>query len=1320
MSCVCVYLMCGVCVSLAAVLLPTCRAGAYYRDKYKPQAQAAPLGAGAGLKAVSWDHQAGGLGLGLPAHWDQQPQHQWEQPAAGMKVSRRVAPVMPAGIKGEKGYQGDQGARGPPGAQGPPGPQGNGLPGPRGLQGPPGPPGFSSIGKPGMPGMPGKPGLGGQQGPKGDLGPQGQPGHKGLPGLPGLPGPPGQSITGKPGLLGPQGLPGPSGQPGPKGDQGAPGVSGLKGENGHGIQGIPGPRGLPGPIGPPGQPGLPGEGKPGYDGMPGKPGPIGPVGPHGELGPMGPSGPIGLPGPMGMPGEGKPGLDGLPGLKGPPGDKGHQGLPGMPGPPGFPGIGKQGLPGPKGDRGLGGQLGQPGIKGAPGHVGLPGPLGPKGDKGLPGLPGPQGPPGGGGLPGFKGEPGHMGSPGLQGPRGEPGLDGLPGKGGLPGDVGEPGPKGLPGAPGLKGEPGHKGHQGLPGITGAPGGKGELGLAGQPGPRGLAGIPGMPGPVGPIGIQGIHGPKGEPGVPGLPGPQGEGKQGLQGPSGPAGNPGLQGPQGPPGLPGPPGPPGLPGVGQQAGFGDFPDRAAAAGASDGQKAGSQKYRGQKGKYDKGQGGNGQVNHSLQPPPPPRLRRVIRQDSDGSAAPMSPLTTLRALGPERMSVQREALIQEIMRRRAHEFTTKCTLRFFIGTWNVNGQSPYSSTLHSWLSCDEEAPDIYYIGFQELDLSKEAFLFSDSPREKEWVQAVVNGLHSGASYKQVTLVRLVGMMLLVYAKAALCPHIQQVVTDTVGTGIMGRMGNKGGVGVSLMLHGTSVCVVNSHLAAHTDGCERRNEDFRDVCARMSFQRDDPARTLLNVSNHDALIWLGDLNYRINNLRADEVKHLINNCDYKKLQANDQLTQQQLKKAVFVDFRESELSFPPTYKYDPGTDNWDTSEKGRAPAWCDRVLWRGDGVVPRAYRSHPSLRTSDHKPVSAALDVTVNVIDQLRYGSVHDEVIRQLDRLENEFLPSVLLSCVEFSFPEVKFRQLRTETLLIRNDGQVPCTFEFVPKLNDTDYCKPWLSVKPIKGFIMKGEQVAVAIEVYVNQEMASLLGGGQGRSLEDILVLHLQDGRDHFLIITGSYTESCFGASLSALCRTTQPLALVSMYVVCVLYVNTHDVGEQNSAQDIPKEMWILVNHLYRNALTQEDLFQQPGLTAEMEEIRDCLDTDIPDTLPGSNHSVAESLLMFLEALAEPVVSCELYAQCLAKASSASQSSQVIQQLPRCHLNTFRYLMAFLRELLKHSEDNGVDLKLLATVFGGLLLRPPGKRRVLNSQEKEKAADFIFNFLVEAASAD
>lgn len=43
----------------------------------------------------------------------------------------------------------------------------------------------------------------------------------------------------------------------------------------------------------------------------------------------------------------------------------------------------------------------------------------------------------------------------------------------------------------------------------------------------------------------------------------------------------------------------------------------------------------------------------------------------------------------------------------------------------------------------------------------------------------------------------------------------------------------------------------------------------------------------------------------------------------------------VFRAFLEGKIAFPPTYKYDLFSDDYDTSEKMRNPAWTDRVLWR-------------------------------------------------------------------------------------------------------------------------------------------------------------------------------------------------------------------------------------------------------------------------------------------------------------------------------------------------------------------------------------------------
>nr|KAF6378449.1 inositol polyphosphate-5-phosphatase B [Myotis myotis] len=766
------------------------------------------------------------------------------------------------------------------------------------------------------------------------------------------------------------------------------------------------------------------------------------------------------------------------------------------------------------------------------------------------------------------------------------------------------------------------------------------------------------------------------------------------------------------------------------------------------------------------------------------------------------------------RETLVKSLLMQKEEDYTYIQNFRFFVGTYNVNGQSP-KECLRPWLSHGIQAPDVYCVGFQELDLSKEAFFFHDTPKEEEWFKAVSESLHPDAKYAKVKFIRLVGIMLLLYVKQEHAAHISEMEAETVGTGIMGRMGNKGGVAIRFQFHNTSICVVNSHLAAHTEEYERRNQDYKDICSRMQFSQVDPSLPPLTISKHDVILWLGDLNYRIEELDVEKVKKLIEEKDFQTLYAYDQLKTQVAAKAVFEGFTEGELTFQPTYKYDTGSDEWDTSEKCRAPAWCDRILWKGKNITQLSYQSHMALKTSDHKPVSSEFDIGVRVINEELYRKTLEEIVRSLDKMENANIPSVSLSklerkgegerdrnindekesligyllhpvywgpspqprhvfltriepgpfslqadslstesnqlglalhflsrkgkecpvgcldrlprrghwsdgfraCSQFCFQNVKYMQLQVESFTIRN-GQVPCQFEFINKPDEESYCKQWLNANPSKGFLLPDSAIEIELEIFVTKNMATKLNSGEDK-IEDILVLHLDRGKDYFLSVSGNYVPSCFGSPIHTLCYMREPISdlpLETVRKLTLMPLWTEDDGSQlENPMEIPKELWMLVDYLYRNAAQEEDLFQQPGRRLEFEQIRDCLDTGMIenlDTLSLSNHSVAEALLLFLESLPEPVICYSAYHNCLECSGNYTASKQVISTLPTFHKNVFHYLLAFLRQLLKNSEKNHLDENILASVFGSLLLRNPAGQQKLEMAEK-KAQEFIHQFL-------
>lgn len=285
--------------------------------------------------------------------------------------------------------------------------------------------------------------------------------------------------------------------------------------------------------------------------------------------------------------------------------------------------------------------------------------------------------------------------------------------------------------------------------------------------------------------------------------------------------------------------------------------------------------------------------------------------------------------------SLAQAIHERRA-EYTRPRKLRVKVGTWNVAGLSGTENDIGGWFvkgkgvsealsklqlksnelaasdkqheremteaeqrqefeqqsanAHDDLLPlDIYALGLQEIvDISSAAEAlrpYKDPSPAQKWKQAVMEALPAG--YELVAEQQLVGLYLIVIASSEINSAISAVSTFSVGTGLGGYMGNKGAVGVRLVVGDiTQVVFINCHLSAGAGkaSLDRRNWDASQIQSRMKFE---PIKDWQGTSNsigggigdEDFAFWFGDLNYRLEDIPPEDVRRLLmlhTNNEYK------------------------------------------------------------------------------------------------------------------------------------------------------------------------------------------------------------------------------------------------------------------------------------------------------------------------------------------------------------------------------------------------------------------------------------------------------------
>ncbi|XP_023900245.1 type II inositol polyphosphate 5-phosphatase 15 isoform X2 [Quercus suber] len=464
--------------------------------------------------------------------------------------------------------------------------------------------------------------------------------------------------------------------------------------------------------------------------------------------------------------------------------------------------------------------------------------------------------------------------------------------------------------------------------------------------------------------------------------------------------------------------------------------------------------------------------------------------------------------------------------------SVKILTGTWNVGQGRASHDSLVFWLGSVTSDVGVIVVGLQEVEMgagvlamsaAKETVGLEGSSVGQWWLDMIGKTLDEGSTFERVGSRQLAGLLISVWVRNNIRAYVGDVDAAAVPCGFGRAIGNKGAVGLRLRVYDRVMCFVNCHFAAHLEAVNRRNADFDHVYRTMTFSRPTnlfnaaaagsssvqmlrntnaigahTAEGMPELSDADLVIFLGDFNYRLDGISYDEARDFISQRCFDWLRERDQLRTEMEAGNVFQGMREAVITFPPTYKFErhqAGLAGYDSGEKKRIPAWCDRILYRDSrsALVSECslecpvvssisrYEACMDVTDSDHKPVRCIFTVDIARVDESIRRQELGEILGSNEKIKYVLeelckIPETIISTNNIILQNQDTSILRITNKCGKNDAffEIICEGESSIKEDGqaSDHCPRgsfgyprWLEVAPAAGIIRPNHIAEVSV---------------------------------------------------------------------------------------------------------------------------------------------------------------------------------------------------------------------------------------------------------------